>query len=337
MYGIDISKHQSFSVVNDLAERGKAQFIITRNSVGSYTEDIKLYSFMADIKKHGFKNSAYVASYSKDEKDAVEEAEFLVSLVEKYGNEPELPLFFDWEYFSAEYIKQNFGIVATKDLVQRITVAFCERVKQLGYVAGVYSNLDFLNRFYTPEFWAAHPDYKLWYARPGLSKPDRECYIWQYASDNAYYDYGYNANLDKNLLYGELIGEIADPMKPLSKDPICMYIGYASAGDIKKLVTKINGLGIATEVKDGYITTGLMSSGDQCYIMLDCNALGIPYKIYEEEKPPCDCEKLKEENALLNSQLEQEKIRREKAEQENSFLKEKIQAIEKIVSAVKTV
>ena len=36
------------------------------------------------------------------------------------------------------------------------------------------------------------------------------------------------------------------------------------------------------EEKDGYIITGYMSSGDQCYIMTDCHRLGIPYEIYEE-------------------------------------------------------
>ena len=282
MYGVDISAHQAADAVRQLAAKGKASFVITRNSSGSYTPDSDLASFMADINRYGLKNSAYVASYAKDEAEAAEEADFLVSLVEKYGNRPELPLFFDWAYFSADYIKKQFGIEATKELVQKITAAFCERIKEHGYTAGVYCNLDFMQRFYTPEFWAAHPDYKLWYARPGLSKPDKECYIWQYASNNGLNDFGYNGDIDKNIMYGEFVEEV-EPMKPLSYEPIRMYIGFASAGDIHTLKVKLEGLGIPVEDKDGYIITGYMSSGDQCYIMTDCNRLGVPYKIYEED------------------------------------------------------
>lgn len=289
MYGVDISAHQAADTVKQIAAKGKAAFVITRNSCGSYTPDSDLAAFMADINKYGLKNSAYVASYAKDEAEAVEEADFLVSLVKKYGNRPELPLFFDWEYFSADYIKKQFGIIATKELVQKITAAFCERIKEHGYTAGVYCNLDFMQRFYTPEFWTAHPDYKLWYARPGLAQPDKDCYLWQYASNNGLDDFGYNGNIDKNILYGEYVEEI-EPMKPLSSEPVRMYIGFASPGDIHTLTVKLEGLGIPVEEKDGYIITGYMSGGDQCYIMTDCHRLGIPYEIYEEpegeDKPP---------------------------------------------------
>ena len=283
MYGVDISAHQAADTVKQLAAKGKASFVITRNSCGSYTPDSDLAAFMADINRYGLKNSAYVASYAKDEAEAAEEADFLVSLVEKYGNRPELPLFFDWEYFSADYIKKQFGIVATKDLVQKITAAFCERIKEHGYAAGVYCNLDFMQRFYTPEFWAAHPDYNLWYARPGLAQPDKDCYLWQYASNNGLDDFGYNGDIDKNILYGEYVEEI-EPMKPLSSEPVRMYIGFASPGDIHTLTVKLEGLGIPVEEKDGYIITGYMSGGDQCYIMTDCHRLGILYEIYEEQE-----------------------------------------------------
>ena len=300
MYGVDISAHQAADAVRQLAAKGKASFVITRNSSGSYTPDSDLAAFMADINRYGLKNSAYLASYAKDEAEAAEEADFLVSLVEKYGNRPELPLFFDWEYFSADYIKNQFGIVVTKELVQKITAAFCERIKEHGYTAGVYCNLDFIQRFYTPEFWAAHPDYKLWYARPGLAQPDRECYLWQYASNNGLADFGYNGDIDKNILYGEYIGE-EEIMRPLSSEPVRMYIGFASVGDIHTLTVKLEGLGIPVQEQGGYIITGYMSGGDQCYIMTDCHRLGIPYEIYEEPE-----EESGEDNRPENTQPEDE-------------------------------
>ena len=302
IYGSDVSRHQTDNVIKELAAGGKAQFVIARASIGSYTEDAKLKIFSADIKAAGFKNSYYAASYAKNPQEAEEEADFICDLCEKYGNVPELAIMFDWEYFSSNYIKENFGIETTPQLVQSMTEAFCERVKQRGYVAGVYLNKDYWDRFYTDAFFAKHPDYMVWYARPGYSKPDKPCDIWQYGSDNGA-DFGYTGgNLDKNiLLTGYIDGVEVDPMRPLV-DGVCrMKIGYASDGDIKKLVTKIEGLGIACDVAEGYIITGEMSKGDQCYIMVDCNALGVPYAVYTEpEKPQCEsCEKLKAEMALV--------------------------------------
>ena len=313
IYGNDISHHQTEKAVREISAGGKADFIITRATIGSYTVDKKLHIFEADIKNSGLKNSYYCASYSASREDAVAEAEFLVKTLEKYDNKPELAIFFDWEYFSANYIKEQFGIETTQQLVQGVTEAFCERVKRRGYTAGVYLNKDYWDRFYTDFFFTQHPDYKIWYARPGYSKPDKPCDIWQYGSDDGA-DFGYTGgNLDKNILLTGYLGDVdIEPMMPLV-DGLCrMKIGYASSGDLKKLVVKIEGLGIRCDVADGYIITGEMSKGDQCYIMVDCNALGIPYEIYTEPQPEQECERLKEQIAELekaNAELEQENAR----------------------------
>ena len=189
-----------------------------------------------------------------------------------------------------------------------MTTAFCERVKERGYRPAVYYNLDYLNRFYGEEYFKAHPDYVRWYARPGLSKPDRECDIWQYACNNGLADFGYNGDIDKNIIFdGDLIKVQVEPMKPLSEDPCRMYIGFASSGDVKTLVTLIEGLGIKTEVVDGYITTGYASKGDQCYVMTECNRLKIPCKIYEEPKAEqTDIEKLRAKVEELQRDLDAE-------------------------------
>lgn len=332
IYGVDISKHQTSQTVKEIKRGGKAEFVIVRAAIGSEIKDQKFDAFTKDIKDLGLKNGYYCASYAKNEQEAIAEADFMTSLIKRDNNYTELPVFFDWEYFSADYIKHNFGIIADKKLIQSVTVAFCERIKQAGYIAGVYANKDFLNRFYTEEFWRNHPDYKLWYARPGYSKPDKPCYLWQYASNNGN-DFGYTGgNIDKNILMENYIEEVK-PMKPLSSEPCRMYIGFASQGDIKKLVSKINGLGINTEVNDGYITTGYASAGDQCYIMLDCNTLGIPYEIYnaDTEELQKEIERLEERVLKLENLLSEEVEKSQLLNDENAKLNEKINSIKEIV------
>ena len=293
--GVDISAHQADATVEQLILGGKAEFVITRATIGSYTEDSKLKTFLPKIQYAGLKNSHYSANYCKNEAEAIEEANFICDTIESYGDKAEMPIFFDWEYFSADYIKENFGVEATPALVQAMAVAFCNKVIERGYKAGIYLNKDFWDRFYGDSFLNAHPEYYIWYARPGYSQPDKPCYLWQYASDNGA-DFGYNGDIDKNILMGDYTDNLfIEPMKPLSNDPIRMKIGYASSGDIHKLVTKLEGLGIKCDVADGYIITSEMSRGDQCYIMVDCNALGIPYEIYIAPQPEPEPENPSEE------------------------------------------
>lgn len=311
-YGVDISRHQSADAVEQLHRGGKADFIILRSSFGTYTEDDKFKQYIKDSERLGLKNSIYHAAYAGTVAEAIEEADFCCDTLEKYGYGPEdleLPICYDYEYFSANY-NAGRGIATTPQLVQALTTAFCERIKERGYKAGVYYNLDYYQRFYGKAYFEAHPDYWRWYARPGLSAPDLPCDIWQYASDSGA-EYGYSGAIDKNILYSEYIDGEVEVMQPLSPDPVRLIIGFATAGDIGTLTTYINGLGIGTKVKDGYIITDVpVSKGDQCYIVTAVNKLGnIDCVIYEEPQAECaECEKLKEEIAELKKQLDEKQL-----------------------------
>ena len=307
IYGCDLSHHQAADAVEQLVRGGKAKFVILRTGFGTYSKDTDFERYIKDSEKAGLPNSTYHASYAGTVAEAIEEADFCIDRLEATGAEIELPIAYDYEYFSANY-NAGRGIATTPALVQALTTAFCERVKERGYRPAVYYNLDYLNRFYGEEYFKAHPDYVRWYARPGLSKPDRECDIWQYASNSGLADFGYNGDIDKNIIFdGDLIKVQVEPMKPLSEDPCRMYIGFASSGDVKTLVTLIEGLGIKTEVVDGYITTGYASKGDQCYVMTECNRLKIPCKIYEEPKAEqTDIEKLRAKVEELQRDLDAE-------------------------------
>lgn len=65
-------------------------------------------------------------------------------------------------------------------------------------------SLNFWDNWYGRRFFNQHPEYYIWYARPGYAQPDRDCYLWQYACDNGG-EYGADEPLDKNILLGEYI------------------------------------------------------------------------------------------------------------------------------------
>lgn len=270
---LDISKHQG-----DINLKGLTGVdgVIYRRCIGSSSLDPCFNSFCSQKEPIGL----YVRSYAKDETEAVGEANYICDAAESKGLK-NIAIFFDWEYFSATYIKNKFGINATPTLVQALTVAFCETVIKRGFKTGVYFNKDYLDRFYTKSFFEKHTDYLKWYARPGLASPDFECDLWQYASNEGS-EFGYSGSVDKNIMYKDFD---LQPMKPISSQPIRLKIGFASAGDIQTLKVKIEGLGIACVVADGYIITSEASAGDQCYILTDCNNLNIPCVEYKEETP----------------------------------------------------
>lgn len=277
---LDISTHQNDIKIADL--KG-IDGVIYRISIGTSKLDDSFKNFVAQ------KNDplgVYVASYAKNAREAKSEAEYAIAACKQYGIHP--IIFFDWEYFSADYIKSKFGITATADLIREMTEVFCDTCIDNGYITGVYFNRDFLTRYYKTVFFDnLHPEYRTWYARPGLSIPDYDCDLWQYASDNGA-ELGYNGNIDKNKVVKEprIIGNNdVQSMRPLSTSATRLKIGFASAGDIQTLKVKIEGLGIACVVADGYIITSEVSTGDQCYILSDCNNLGIPCVEYREETP----------------------------------------------------
>lgn len=275
---LDISKHQG-----DINLKGLTGVdgVIYRRCIGSSSLDPCFDSFCSQKEPIGL----YVRSYAKDETEAVSEANYICNAAESKGLK-NIAIFFDWEYFSATYIKNKFGINADPALVQDLTVAFCETVIKRGFKTGVYFNKDYLDRFYTKAFFEKHTDYLKWYARPGFASPDFECDLWQYASNEGT-EFGYSGSVDKNIMYTDFTGtaDLLQPMKPISSQPIRLKIGFASGGDIRTLKVKIEGLGIACDVADGYIITSEVSAGDQCYILSDCNKLGIPCEEYRDPKP----------------------------------------------------
>ena len=275
---LDISKHQGGINLKKLTG---VDGVIYRRCIGSSRLDPCFDSFCSQKEPVGL----FVRSYAKDETEAVGEANYICNAAESKGLK-NIAIFFDWEYFSATYIKNKFGINATPALVQALTVAFCETVIKRGFKSGVYFNKDYLDRFYTKSFFKKHTGYLKWYTRPGLASPDFECDLWQYASNEGS-EFGYSGSVDKNIMYTDFTGTPdLQAMKPISSQPVRLKIGFASAGDIRTLKVKIEGLGIACVVADGYIITAEASAGDQCYILADCNNLSIPCVEYKEPTEP---------------------------------------------------
>ncbi len=80
---------------------------------------------------------------------------------------------------------------------------------------------------------------------------------------------------------------LASVAEALSPEPVRVECGYASAGDMQKIMAQFAALLIPFAMRDGYITSNdTVSAGDQKTIASLCARLGVPCVIYAEPLVP---------------------------------------------------
>lgn len=171
--GIDVSAWQGSINWPQVAADG-VEFAIIRAAgrtygTGALFKDSYFASNMRGAKAAGLKVGVYIFSQAITVEEAIEEADYLLSLVRGYSID--LPLVFDFEYVSGGRLTSGLG----KRLSTDICNAFCKRVEAAGYESMVYGNPSTLGGcLYPKEFgrvWLAHyikkttysaSDYEYW-------------------------------------------------------------------------------------------------------------------------------------------------------------------------------
>lgn len=194
--GIDVSHHQGNIDWAKVKASGQVDFAIIRAGLGNTASqtDNQFKNNINGCIKYGIPYGFFWFSYAHTEAEAIKEAKAFLEVIKPY--KPEYPLAFDFEYEGYDYVKKTYGITLTKEQITKNAKAFMRTLEQAGYYAIVYSNLDYLNSRFLPEITER---YDLWYARPGVSKPDKNCGIWQYSWTGRIA--GINANVDMDYAY----------------------------------------------------------------------------------------------------------------------------------------
>lgn len=174
--GIDVSKHQG-AIKWDKAAK-VIDFAIIRASYGT-NKDEMFDKNAVGCAENDVPFGLYVASYAVNAYEAIEEAKFVCALANKYSvYSVPLPVFFDWEYFSYNYAVSK-GYKPTAEMIKIITNNFCSQVKEEGYTPGIYTNLDYYNKYYKDII----QQHALWFAHwvPNAELPPNTLF-WQYTS-----------------------------------------------------------------------------------------------------------------------------------------------------------
>lgn len=135
-FGIDISEWQQGLDLDKALAEG-VEFAILRGADHLY-KDKCFEDFYARCKARNIPVGVYHYSRATTPEQARQEAQFLITNV-LTGKQFEYPIYMDVE----DKTQQAVGKAAMTDAV----IAFCEEIKNAGYLPGVYASLSFLNSY----------------------------------------------------------------------------------------------------------------------------------------------------------------------------------------------
>lgn len=195
--GIDVSSHQG-TVDFKAVKKDGIDFVILRAGYGNTESQTDAYFHRnyEKAKEAGLPVGVYWFSYARSVAEAKTEAKVCLKVLNK--RKLQLPVFFDWEYDSMRYAKEN-GITPSKTQITNMCKAFLEIIEKAGYIGGVYASSDILNRWIN---YDKLNQYQLWIGHYGIQEkpstyPSAE--FWQYTDVG--HVKGISGNVDLNIAY----------------------------------------------------------------------------------------------------------------------------------------
>ena len=186
VHGIDVSEHQD-DINWKKVKSSEADFVFIRagyrkGETGELVEDDEFEDNVKGATRAGIAAGAYFYSQALNEQEAVEEADFLIDIVDRY--EIDMPLVIDFELLDGGRLQKAVeeGELPVASLYHDIVIAFCDRVEEAGYESAVYANYDMLTNYMDSSIL---DDYEtIWAAQyGGVCQVKGDYMYWQCAED----------------------------------------------------------------------------------------------------------------------------------------------------------
>lgn len=192
--GIDVSSFQGDIEWDKVKESG-IDFVMIRCGYRNLTndeihEDSKFRYNISEANRVGIPVGIYFYSTAINEKEAIEEASYVLNLIKDY--DVTYPVVYDFELFDK---KRTTGVSDKR--INDNAINFLDYIRAHGYVGMLYGNLNAINYHWKLDNFL---EYKLWYAQYIDVVTYKGKYdMWQYA-DNGRID-GIVGNVDLNESY----------------------------------------------------------------------------------------------------------------------------------------
>ena len=198
-FGIDVSKYQSGLDWNKIKKSG-VSFVIIRigyrgyGAAGNLVKDPMFEEHFTNARNAGLKVGVYFFTQAVNEAEAQEEADGCNWALN--GRMLDYPIFYDTEASTAPRGTGRADGLGVEDRT-KCAIAFCERVKELGYKPGVYASTTWYRK--RVDYNTLRSRYTIWNAHYGVSSSPISCDLWQ-GTEKARIN-GYSGELDANISY----------------------------------------------------------------------------------------------------------------------------------------
>ena len=185
-------------------------------------DDTQFERNISECERLGIPYGIYLYSYATSTDAARSEAQHALRLIK--GHKLSLPVYFDSEENGTEYAAKANAL------------AFCEEIRNAGYVPGIYASLSWWN-----SYLQGITGVSVWCARWQASTPGMDCDIWQYTSDGSVP--GITGRVDMNECYIPFDYKGSDlPMEFILKPDGSEKCFYVNGSDIT-YIPHIDGIG----------------------------------------------------------------------------------------------
>ena len=148
--GIDVSVWQGTIDWKKVKTSG-VSFAMARASYGKSLKDKNFDTNMTNAQAQGMDMGVYHYCLAKTEKEAIQEADFFISIIKKYK----------FPYPAAVDIEDNSLTSLTKDKITNIALSFMGRLKEFGFYPMLYANKYWLTNYIDTN---RIKDYSIWLA-----------------------------------------------------------------------------------------------------------------------------------------------------------------------------
>ena len=176
--GIDVSEFQGVLDWSKIKAAG-IKFAILRAGYGRYETDSVFHENARRANAAGIPIGVYWFSYAINTAGAKQEAQKCLEVIKEHT--VTLPVYFDFEYDTVTYAKKQ-GVTLGRQAFNDHSVAFCDTIQAAGYRAGVYYNLDYLDRLM---YMSRIGKYSLWFAQYNSYPQASGWDLWQYSSSGS--------------------------------------------------------------------------------------------------------------------------------------------------------
>ena len=177
--GVDISKWNG-NINWKAIKKANIEFVIIRAGYGTGYVDPYFKTNIENAIKNNLMIGIYWFSYSYTYQGAKLEAEKCYKTIRKYKDNIALPVFWDFEYDSVNNAR-NHGHGISKKLASGMADTFCTTIKNKGMRAGIYTNIDYTNRYFSKDVLSK---YHTWIAQWTSTCTYKEHYIIWQCTDN---------------------------------------------------------------------------------------------------------------------------------------------------------